>query len=205
MLPLIRCFLKWTTWVIGVLVVLILYIFLSSLHVDYFWYNKLRLTKPFDSVAWKKVIWKEGIIEVLNQDEYTRCYMYRDLVKNHLHLNMTYKKVVELLGDLSDGWTEYYADPELKTKKYFLGYCTSNSIEILGFGPNLNALVLYFDRNKKLVAFSRTYGANEKKDIQQNQNISIENSKPIITCNYKINKCFYEDPKVGSKSEYKMW
>jgi hypothetical protein len=92
---------------------------------------------------------------------------------------MPYKEVIELLGS-SISYIDYYADPEVKAAiTYFIGNCTSDMLGPLSFWnpQKIDYLTLYFDRNKKLVAFVGEASLWNWSGLQHDKGVSIENLK----------------------------
>jgi hypothetical protein len=209
-LPLIvRKILAPILWIIGILVSLyVLYVVIITImyaiwvYQDYK-YSKFRKTQPFNSTLWKKAfIGPDGKEDHYLEDAFDRCYMYKDLVKNHLRLHMTYEAVIKLLGDSYPyGDVSYYVNPELKSIDYFLGRCELGD-RLLCFTPEYERAVsivhFYFDKNQKLVAVKMHSDNGYKKYPMRDKNISIkdiENKYPggwgnkdfLFECNTKLN------------------
>lgn len=190
-------------WILCIPLVLFILVLLAYFIISiitsyqyFFGHNKFRDIRPFNRELWQDSL-KAGKPDVV------RCHMYRDLVKNYLHFGMPYKEVIKLLGS-SISYAEYYADLEVNAAiTYFIGNCTSDMLGPLSsWNPQgIDFLSLYFDHNKKLVAFEGEASLWNWSGLQHDKGISIENLKILYA--YKKNGGYYryktenDDPGYG--------
>ena len=192
-------------FILGMIVVIILSIAIYN-KWTYYKYDKFRQSQPFDSVSWQKTVPQE----VGDSEVYTRCYMYKDLVRDYLYFGMSYEDTIKLLGPSDSDWTAYSTNPELKEIYYHVGYCTMSFNFEVGGADNYR-LLLVFDRDLKLVKFGYHNAWQEKKGI------NFKNARRLFSClgdtckRSEVNSqgfirwesCKKEE--VESKWGYKVW
>ncbi len=172
---------SFSSWVIfasilGIAILLALYLSLSCA-CSKISYNKFIRKIPFDHVGW------QASDRRTNRENYTRCRMYKDLIKNHLHIGMPYKEVIKLLGEPLS--VVYYTNPETKRLEYDVGDCTHVCLSLI---TDVRGYLLFlsFDRNSKLINFG--HGDDYNNMYKKNRMTFLNNFKSLFTCYYS-NKC----------------
>ncbi len=191
-------FFKWFSILLEVaLVLLLLHMFITTQYGKVK-YDKFRKAQPFNAEIWQKTnIMLEHIEDETGygDERYNRCYMYSDLIKNCLHLNMLYSEVIKLVGEPKR--VEYYTNPELKCIEYQMGGCERGNYSYPGYSYMVqnSSLYLYFDHDLRLVAFSKVsdfvhkikpivFGKENSGWIKTSKAItaSIKNAKHLFYC-----------------------
>lgn len=141
---LIRRMLKCILWIVCIGAAILFILFVAFIgFITYKTEYEPYQGKKFDKEIWFRV--KKGESKPGYYLNTERCKMSGDILDNYLSKDMTIEDVENLLGKIPIGYF-YCLDREVKCGMYGLGICV--------IGGN-NHIVVCFDKNNKLVDFSR--------------------------------------------------
>lgn len=146
-------------------------------------YDKIRKERPYSKEEWKPEI---STMLTINGD-YPRCYMYKDLIKNHLYIGMSEKEVRELLGGQTISIRKYNGT-YVKRYGYLIGKCTKSGFSFTTDGLQYWGVDMILDADNKVIAIKDKDKSSDKKFRKINEESDLK-----ITCHEDLDEVSDED------------